>query len=383
MKKKYNPCPVYYTTKDIRFGEVPIGQEGGCAKPLRGNLYKAEHRLTSFHGVAEITDPETGEVREEKCTVKSAKGFGDSIELAELALSHWRRLGFRGSPASAASFTREMFIKLKREKVIQSRCKASANNMLRNFFTGGWIESTTRGYVFDPIYHYDINKAYLYAAKAGLPSRLYPYTPGSNPLGFVAVMKVTSPTNKLPNFFRKYEDDIGMLVTSEEIEEYGIKGKILWGVQYYDLDVNLEHVISSLESLPHKLWKRCTQSYWGMFASYSGIDIENFNTGEERKLWNRNQNITWASLIVRRVALEVYKAMRECDGVSCFVDSVLTTKPLPDSKVGDSVGQWKLEGFYDKGILIDAAGVWHPLPFRKKSDITNKRRWKKHAGTFN
>lgn len=374
---------VFYTSRDIRYGEVPVGLDNLRALPISGQLFKTEESVTSFYGNCDIIDAETGESKQDKCVIKSARGFGNSVVLAYDALKEWRELGFRGAPYSCASFTREMFMRHKRAGKIKSRCVASANNMLRPYFTGGWVESTARGYCFDPIYHYDINSAYMHAASLGLPARLYPYTGNPDSMGYVAVMEIEGKTDHLPNFLSKFDDDNGILVTSEDVKRYNLRGRILWGVEYFDLDVDVLPILEDLSHLPRSIFKRCTQSFWGMFASFSGVDIEDYETGEERKLWNRNQNIVWASLIVRRVAGIVYDAMVDFNGVSCYVDSVLTEKPLSGSMIGSEVGQWKLEGVYEKGILIDAAGVWHPLPFVSKAEITNKRRWKKHAGTYN
>jgi len=371
-------CPdnVFYTTGDIP-DATSIGPDS-IAVPVSGKKYQAPGNATTFRGDALIIERrgQAASVRVEKCSVKSAKGFGDNLPLANMALSEWRNRGFSGAPYSCASFCREAFVRLKRKKEIVSRCNASANNMLRPFFSGGWIETTYRGYVYNPVYHYDINSAYLSAALKGLPSRLYPYNGDKKALGYVVVLELKSKKKNAPNFLNY---DI-VLATKDDVEMYGLKGTVLSGVQFYDLDVNLSGVLFELADLPYTIFKRCTQSFWGMYASHSGLDVLDIETGEGRHMHNRFQNICWAALIVRRVAGEVWNAMTKYRGVSCFVDSVLTEDPLPTELIGDDTGQWKIVGEYKKGVYIEAAGVWNSLPFRKKSDINNKKVWNKHAG---
>lgn len=380
-KKKYSPCTVYYTSKTPD-GECPVGLDL-VAEPVDGNLYIADGRVKSFHGSVNIICKKTGVVSTDRATLKSAEGFGNNIERAYTALNHWRKLGYRGSPASMASFTREKFRHKKNKGEIVSRCNASANNILRPYFTGGWIETPeeSKGSVHAKVYHYDINKAYLSAAGGGLPSRLDPFNGDPAALGYVALMRIKGDVSHLPNFLQPFLNDDLTLVTSEDVKAYNLKGTIVKGVQYYDLDVDLLPVISELEpALPYDLWKKCTQTFWGMFCSSSGLDIVDYETKTERKLWNRNQNIAWASIIVRRVAKMVYDAWVNYDGISCFVDSVFTLSPLPESLVGEGVGKWKLEGEYDKGIYLAGSGVWHPLPFNSRRHFLDKSLWKKHSG---
>lgn len=369
----------YYTTGRPD-SECPIGEDI-IAEPIKGNMYLMNGKTKSFHGSIMITHKKTGVVSTETATLKCADGFGYNIEEAYSALNCWKDMGYRGSPASAASFTREKYRELKRKKLINARCNASANNMIRDYFTGGWIETSVKGHFFQPVYHYDINKAYMHAASMGLPSALYPYNGDPDAIGYVVLLEPTVDISNLPNFLSPFMDDKLILVTNEDVETYKLKGRVVRGVQYYDLDVNLRPILDDLKKdLPESLWKKCTQTFWGMFASVSGLDVVGFDTRTDHKLWNRNQNIVWASLIIRRVAAKVYNAWIEYDGVSCFVDSLICTKKMNEKDIGTEIGQWKLEGEHKKGAYFEGAGVWHPLPFQRKSDFYNRSKWHKHSG---
>lgn len=236
-KKQYTPSPVYYTI-DRPSGECRIGG-GIVAEPVSGNIYKANDHALSFYGSVNLIDKETGVVSAERATIKSAEGFGNNIPLAYEALRCWRKMGFKGSPASAASFTREEFRRSKNRGDIISKCNASANNMIRDYFTGGWIETAVLGHFLEPVYHYDINKAYLHAAKQGLPSAIDPYNGDPKVMGYVVLMEIENDPENLPNFLAPFMDDNLSLVTSEDVATYGLRGKVKRGVQYYDLDVDL------------------------------------------------------------------------------------------------------------------------------------------------
>lgn len=373
MSKK-SSVPVFYTTDDIS-GVCRISS-GITAKALSGASYSAEGHQTSHYGKFRFTH-ENGETEDFMAVVKNADGFNNSLATAYEALDHWKRRGYKGSPYSAASFARAEFEKLKRQKKMKNRVCASVNNILRDKFTGAWIEATCRGYVLDEVYHYDINSAYLAAALKGLPAAYYPYTGKGDPLGYVVEMLIESSEKELPNFLERPGTHI---LTSEEIEYYGIRGFVFKGVQYHDLSINLADVLYELTDLPPDLFKRCTQAFWGMFASTSGIDVEYMSDSENRKMWNRRQNIGWAALITRRVAMEVHRIFVRYGGFQCFVDSVLCTREIPEEEINSDTGGWKLVDKYKYGVYLKAPGVWDALESRGAKPNADPSNWKKHSG---
>lgn len=310
---------------------------------------------------------------EEECCIKSTDGFGGSIDKAYAAYAEWQKRGWKGAPFSFGSFCRQSFDELKKKGVIKTKSCASANHYLRDYFSGGWIETRVTGFVNRPIWHYDINQAYSFAATLGLPSITRPYVVGTDCLGYVVSCELDMKANdiaKLPNFFSRGER---VLVTSEEVSFYGLKIKNSRGVCYDDLDFNPGEILLDLASLPYNMFKKCTQSFWGTWAGFDGVGVKKGN--KEWVLKNRHQNAAWASLIVRRVAMSVFSVM-EKSGISCYVDSVLSTIPLA---TGDDSGEWKQVAVYPNGIYIEAPGVFCELPVKS----WDKRTWTKHAGTKN
>lgn len=380
-KKKKEPGKVFYTIDDPAF-KSRLGNDL-YAEPINGRVYRANEKVTSFYGDVKLSRGGE-EVERLKASIKSASGFGNNLPLAYQALDEWRRRKYGGSPFSCASFVRAQFNRKKAMKEFQSRCNASVNNVLRPHFTGGWQEARCRGYIYEPVYLYDINSAYMHAASMGLPKSLYPYTGKNNPLGYVVIVEPTKLPRNMPEFFYnqfKYKGKI--LLTSEEQEYYNIDGRVVGGCQYYNLDVNLLEILYDICELPPQIFKRCTQSFWGMFASGEGVDVETLDNKSQWKLYNRNQNYAWASLILRRVVTQVHELMVKLDGISCFVDSVLTTKKISPELFGDDVGKWKESAYYPKGVYIESPGVYNALPFKTRSHFKLKKTWTKHAGTKN
>lgn len=313
-----------------------------------------------------------------RAVIKSAKAFG-SVEAAYECLDAWRRLGFRGAPASPAAFFREMLGKMHREGRIKYRCIASVNNLLRRDLAGGWIEAFFRGEIKRPVYEYDLNRAYFAAQMPGVPGRLRPYVRGDR--HFVALCRAVSgdfvPSPMLPRHSGR------VVVTSEAIERLGLKVDIIDAVSYDALDVNLMPVYYELiDYLPARMFKRCQQAGWGVFVGGRGIVAERRVWDGKRKgtlrcikrwqVQNRAQNMVWAALIMQRVTCQLAEAVATYGGLSVYIDSVLTTERIP---TGDMPGEWKLEDEMPRGAYIRAPKFYDSLP--AKPDLFA---WKKHAG---
>jgi hypothetical protein len=81
-------------------------------------------------------------------------------------------------------------------------------------------------------------------------------------------------------------------------------------------------------------------------------------------------------IVTRRIMRQVDRALAGRQGVSCFVDSVLTREPLTGG-LGDAPGQWRIEGTYPEGVYLHAPGLWDDRPV---STTFPSSQWKRHAG---
>ena len=310
-----------------------------------------------------------------KETIKSYRGFGHSELFAEAAHADWERLGFKGAPSSAASFYRKMFDRVRRRDEISGVTNASANHLLAEGFYGGWIELIQHGYNRGPIYHYDLNRAYFWAGLEGLPTRIRRYDRGDKT--FMVLCRVKSHQKELPVMIEQRKSRVAL--TNEDIDLYGIEAEVFGGVSW-DEDGPMfypESVLAELAgNVSDAVFKKCMQTYWGIYAQRRAIHREIWKSGELTKsylLRNRDQNFLWAQIIISRVTRRVYS---EAEGRArqVYVDSVLTDTPI---SIGEYAGDWKLVDTFPEGIVTRAPGVWTPYPIGREIKISG---WHKHAG---
>jgi len=304
-------------------------------------------------------------------TVYKDAGPWGSPSAGYAALSYFRGLGFTGAPSSPASIYRALYTKAVRSGDLPVRVMASANHELAPGVRVGWIESRRRGVVKGPLWHYDINSAFLWAGMQGLPLRVYPYTAGAE--RYTVLMDIRHAKRDLPAYMKGVKT-----VTDEDIRYYGLQGKRLGGVQYDELDYNPIHVLEAMGDAADGVYKGATQSYWGVHAQRAPLRCRTRKGGKVTKRWtqyNREQNICWAAIIGSRVTRKVHSAM-EAGGILTFVDSVLMPYEL---RTGPNVGQWKLVESFPQGVYIKSAGVWDRLydHSRRHHRVSG---WYRHAG---
>lgn len=343
--------------------------------PVNGQCWRRGPKITSVR-TTDFVDHETGEIKTLKSprTIKSAIGF-KTVARAEKAYKTWEELGFNGSPASPASIARKAYQRFRRSGDIPMLRAKDANRRLahgKNRWL--WIEARTRGHVKRSTWHYDINEAYWWATSRGLPSGFEPYQDGDK--SYVAVMDISSASKDLPSIL---EGSGPHLVTSEDVAYYGLRGTVLNGVSYSDLDVSLAPVFDFIgKHFGPWIGKKARQTIWGLFSASSPIIGQTHNNGEKTKEYeikNPLKNIAYATLITRRVVRRVHGVMRNSGGISCFVDSVLCTHRLRE---GTQPGEWRKEHHFPNGIYIRAPGVYDGLTPR----ITTKpvHSWYRHSG---
>mgnify|MGYP001283799170 CR=1 FL=1 len=308
-------------------------------------------------------------VKSDGALFKSATPFG-SVDEAYECLYIWKQLGYKGAPSSPASFFRKTLFQMKNEGKVRFRPRAFANRLAGGtYLRAGWQEAAP-GFWRRKVYHYDINKAYYWAGRQGLPIDLKPYQPGDRPA--VVCMDVRGARAELPRLF----DRERLLVTTEDIDLYGLEGRVIDGVTWSTEDAVLDPVFDRLKKiLPPYSYKVCTQSYWGMFAVQKPVVMESYKDDRRvrtTKLPMYGQHMPWAVVIVNRIVRKVYRAWIAHRAIRCFVDSVLCLDPMD---TGDKPGQWSLEGEYPKGVYIESPGTWTELPRPR-----NYLEWTKHAG---
>jgi hypothetical protein len=327
------------------------------AAPGDGVLWKAGGLITS--------------VREGTSTQKNWSGFGGE-EKAREALACWQSLGWKGAPMSAASFFREMFGQMKRKGQIKSAMNATANHFASKGFYGGWIEVLQKGSCMGPLFHYDLNSAYLWAGGQGLPLMIRAYNPGDK--NFMVLARIKSAKEYIPKSMRVREL---VLLTNEDIEYYGIDAEIMRGVSWEEARWGPDDVLSELiDHVPFWLFKKMTQSYWGVWAARKPIVAQSFKGGVLQREWelrNRFQNLIWAQLIISRVTRHVHQEARKgCRLI--YVDSVLLDVEI---ETGSRIGDWKPVETFPRGVFIRAPGVWARYPDQARRSVAY---WYKHAG---
>lgn len=311
---------------------------------------------------------------------KSAKGF-QSIPQAYDTLSWWKEQGWSGAPAGAASCYRKMFSTMRRGGDLPSlQCSASANSLVGDRLRVGWIEAVAKGVVSGPLYHYDINGAFLWAGLRGLPTRVRPYTPGAK--RWAGLVDVRATKRSLPAHYEAQINRIRpVLLTHEDVRYYGIRGDVVQAVQWDEEGFTPAYVLASLQGLPGGVFKRVTQSYWGVHAQRKPLQVRHRKGGKVVKRWslyNREQNLIWATIIGHRVTRHVHRLMRQ-GGVLCFVDSCLCPVPPGEVDIGARAGQWKLLETFPRGVYIKGPGIWDRL--HDHAQRKEKRQlWYKHAG---
>lgn len=322
----------------------------------------------------EITDPHSifsvhGNIKSvvtESDIFKSVEGFGDEKTAYE-CLYLWKQAGFSGSPSSPVAFFRNVC-------EAKTNMKAGTNFSLSKYFHGGWITNTATGFHHGNCYMYDIIKAYFWAGSLGLPMETRFFRDQPKSPDWIAVVKIISRENTHPDFLQKNET----VITSEDAEFYNIEFEFKYGFDCYKFEYRPQDDLDKIKYLPEKCWKLASQSYWGIWAMDTGVNVLRVNNdGEivEWKLNNRNKKMIWAFYIIHRVTQKVYDQFSD-NVLNIYVDSILTKNEL--IATGENPGDWKLKNTFD-GVYIKNSGVWTSIEnFLKHGK--RYQHWIKHAG---
>lgn len=308
--------------------------------------------------------------------IKSTENFGYDEDLAYECLEIWnsiktdvqknKKYGYKGYPSSPASFINNNKLK--------HNVRWSTNIKFKSFFTGGWIENMKSGFTMQPVYHYDINKAYLWALSQGLPKRVFPYTKTMKHHLFV--VRQQDKNHYIPSIYNTslciYDED--------DMDFFGIKGEVIDAVSWNDNQAYVYDNIMEFENvLPPKAFKMLQKSFWGRWAADNELLVDHYRDGKlikSRSLKNNFQNYVWSTIIIHRIIRSVFSQWLLLDGINVYVDAILSRKEMENNYIGNDIGKWKLENKFENGIYIDRPGTWDVLPLTSKKRIT----WYKHSG---
>lgn len=332
-----------------------------------GNVYKRKGSISTVETPDKV--------------IKSARSFVTQ-ERAYRALEGYKELGLPGNPSSPSSIFRKVLAHHIDEGNVPHPWVSLPDDT--SFDSSGacwlWIERAVPKDIgiTGPVYHSDINEAFWSATREGLPIKFFPYDRRDE--NYVARCIIKSAEKELPYFFQKsLEKDRECLLTGKDIRYFGLEVELLDALSYADDHVDLTPVYETISKhFGPWIQKRARQQSWGTFVmkdgGVTGVRYEDGNSKKTWKIKNRFKNRLWGIIITRRIIRKVHREMTEREGLSCFVDSVLSLEKV---ETGPDVGEWRNEGTYENGVYIKTPGIWDTLP---KSTKKPSSKWKRHSG---
>lgn len=231
---------------------------------------------------------------------------------------------------------------------------------------GGWQECFWRGTWWGKAYHYDIRKAYRWAACLGLPDMrtAYPTKDWREPW---AVYLVNHQEDRRPYCQR---GQTARIITSEERDVFKLLApEIVSGVGFRRR-VDLAPVFGKIDQQFPYCRDRISRSFWGAWNALQGPEVWTWKSGERKRLLrNPMYNPVWSYFITSRIKMRLAHYLPV--SLHCFVDSLLTKEPLP---VGEEVGDFRLIEDY-RSVWIRAPGNWGSRDHAvKHSGLTREER---------
>lgn len=228
------------------------------------------------------------------------------------------------------------------------------NRGLAFAFSGGWQQAVEVGIFPGTFYQYDMRSAYAWAMLGGLPeASTYrrcrkPWTADGESGVYRLSLLCKQPSAPFP-----FNTSTEVLATPLEIETYGLPiARVRCGVRW-DGWHDTTKMLDTLTSVP--AWKNAARSYWGIWAQRKAITC--VTQAREWCLYNRFLNVPWAHIIVSRVRMRVWSAARRI--LHAFVDSIITDDATV--KIGNALGDWRLQRVFPDGIIVKSAGQYTPL----------------------
>lgn len=214
--------------------------------------------------------------------------------------------------------------------------RASLVVPFRDFRFGGWQMTRERGNI-GKAYMYDLNKAYRWAAAAGLPD-LRSAWPTKDWDGGYGVWLAFVPFDRIP-YFRQGGFTV---VTHEERDMFGLSTSTgcypVFGFRF-DAKVDMGPTFGRIDRRYPSCASKISRAFWGMWNSpVAPIQFSWKNGEKQRELRNPFHNPIWAAFVTSRVKMRM--ALWAKQAVYIFVDAIITREPCIPT--GTEIGEFKL-----------------------------------------
>lgn len=276
--------------------------------------------------------------------IKGLHKFGDHNSTPELFGEFIRENTYFGCkrPSSYYSAFHEQFT--------SPRVTLTTNNLFAPQAYYGWQDALSLGKHLGRWRKYDLNQAYLWSSTQGLPdmrtiqsSDFIGNYPG---LYHVRLREVNE---RAPYPYNSYFD---VNASTEEIDAYGLRVDQIYGGIIWQEIVDPDAILNVVRQFSFS--KQMSKGFWGRWASTRPVQCT-VHSGKTWDLANNKLNLVWAHMIVARVKLRLWNAVRVHGAAHVYVDSIITKGELP---VGTGLGEWKLEKDYRDGVYIGRPG-WY------------------------
>ena len=218
---------------------------------------------------------------------------------------------------------------------------------------GHWETTFFRGAYSDPVWHYDLNKAFRWTTLEGLPDLWSGYRTRRWDDEACACYLVDLPENSRP-----YATAEGRyVVTSEEREMFSIKPlRVIAGVGFSRL-VSFTDTWAKIDQAFPWCFSRISRAFWASWNSTQGPDTVTWkqdgpDAPHTRVMRNPFHNPIWSAFITSRVKIRIAQWLPST--LLVFADSLLSKEEIP---TGDAIGDFRCLAQYPS-IWIRGAGAW-------------------------
>jgi len=246
-------------------------------------------------------------------------------------------------PTSFADFFRALYR--------TPRFAVSPMSIVQGFGFGGWQTAPFRGHYPGHVWHYDLNRAYRWAACQGLPDPKTAYYPKKFLENEWAVYRA-----ELRYGSRPYAMGAGIhLVTAEEIEFFKIRPVKILNAIAFKKSIDLSGIFDDIDAKFPGCSARISRAFWGSWNGDVGVQVLTWKSGAHHRIMgNPWYNPVWSAYVTSRVKLRMARHIDSA--LHIYVDSIHSTEELPTHET--EVGAFKLMGEYPGGVNIRSAGVW-------------------------
>ncbi len=258
--------------------------------------------------------------------------------------------------------------------------RVSAVTAFRNRRYGGWqhVFVPTDEIIKGPVYWYDLNSAYRWAACQGLPDMSTAHPIRSFALDSCSIYLVEADANVKPYWTRRG----AYAATNEEL--IGVPScalRFIRGVKF-DATIDLTDAFTRVDQMFPFCYKRISRAFWGIWNATTGPEVLTWKSGpKSRELPNPIYNPVWAAFITSRIKLRFAPWQKYI--VQVYVDAMHTRCEVPTD---DQIGGWKLLGKFSS-IWIRWPGYWGverdifrhtgvTLPNNREHAMIDSRPWK-------